>query len=443
MRHDAVTQDKPTQDKPTQDNPVSEANHEAVTDPDGLTRMAEEARVAQRILATSSGAVRVQLLEAIAEVLEADRAKILTANRLDLDGARNLTTAQRDRLTLDESRVGAMVDSVRAISRQRDVVGEVVEGWVLANGLRVRRIRVPLGVVGVIYENRPNVTSDASALALYAGNAILLRGSSQARHSNQAIVAAIRQALAEIGLPVQLVGLAAETSREGAVAFMRLGTAMDVLIPRGGPELIATVRAQATVPTIIDGDGNCHVYVDEGADLAMAVTIIENAKMQRPGVCNAMETLLIHASVAESLLGRLDTALAPVELRGDARTLQACRRAVAATEDDYAREFLDLILAVRVVDSLDEAIDHIRKYSSGHSEAIITSNLAHAQRFEREVDAASVLVNASTRFVDGGQLGMGAEIGISTQKLHARGPMGITQLTTTKIVIEGEGQIRH
>jgi glutamate-5-semialdehyde dehydrogenase len=379
----------------------------------------------------------------MATALENDSAKILLANRRDLDGSSALTVAQRDRLTLDAARLEAMAASIREVGRQRDVVGEVVDGWVLPNGLRVRRVRVPLGVVGVIYENRPNVTSDASALALYSGNAILLRGSSQAFYSNKAIVESLRSAISEVGLPEGLVGLVTETSREGALAFMQLGAAMDVLIPRGGPELIAAVRSHASVPTIIDGDGNCHVYVDASADLRMAVDIIKNAKTQRPGVCNAMETLLIHVDVAEPLLRLLDQELAAVELRGDERTRQLCERALVATEEDYAREFLDLILAVRVVDGLDEAIDHIRRFSSGHSEAIITESFANAQRFEREVDAASVLVNASTRFVDGGQLGMGAEIGISTQKLHARGPMGTEQLTTTKIVIEGEGQVRH
>jgi glutamate-5-semialdehyde dehydrogenase len=409
----------------------------------GLATMAEEARRAQRQLAASSGELRGRLLVAMASALENNSAEILLANRQDLEVSETLTASQRDRLTLDAARVEAMAASVREVANQRDVVGEIVDGWVLPNGLRVRRVRVPLGVVGVIYENRPNVTSDASALALYSGNAILLRGSSQAFNSNRAIVKSLRNAIAEVGMPEGLVGLATETSHEGALAFMKLGGVMDVLIPRGGPDLIATVRSHATVPTIIDGDGNCHIYVDASADLEMAVEIIVNAKVQRPGVCNAMETLLIHADVAEPLLRLLDQALATVELRGDERTRQLCERALVATEDDYAREFLDLILAVRIVDNLDEATDHIRRFSSGHSEAIITESLSHAQRFEREVDAASVLVNASTRFVDGGQLGMGAEIGISTQKLHARGPMGIEQLTTTKIVIEGEGQVRH
>jgi glutamate-5-semialdehyde dehydrogenase len=435
--------ERSTADTPPPGRSPSADTAEPVTYQVGLAAMAEEARVAQRWLAASSGALRGRLLEAMAAALENDSAEILLANRRDLDGSAALTVAQRDRLTLSTARVEAMAASVREVGRQRDVVGEVVDGWVLSNGLRVRRVRVPLGVVGVIYENRPNVTSDASALALYSGNAILLRGSSQAFYSNKAIVESLKSAISEVGLPEGLVGLAAETSREGALAFMQLGPAMDVLIPRGGPELIATVRSQATVPTIIDGDGNCHVYVDASADLEMAVDIIKNAKTQRPGVCNAMETLLIHVDVAESLLRLLDQELAAVELRGDERTTQFCERALVATEEDYAREFLDLILAVRVVDSLDEAIDHIRRFSSGHSEAIITESFANAQCFEREVDAACVLVNASTRFVDGGQLGMGAEIGISTQKLHARGPMGIEQLTTTKIVIEGEGQVRH
>jgi len=410
---------------------------------EALRVLAERARQAQRTLATSTGAMRQRLLEAMADGIEANRDAILAANQQDLTEANALTSAQRDRLTLDESRLGAMAASIRSVANQPDVVGAIVDGWVLDNGLRVRRVRVPLGVVGVIYENRPNVTSDAAALALYAGNAIVLRGSSLAAHSNRAIVDALRGAIGEVGMPQDLVAMVSQTSRESAIAFMQLGSAMDVLIPRGGPELINTVRTYANVPTIIDGDGNCHVYVDESADLAMAVAIIENAKLQRPGVCNAMETLLVHRAVAEALLLRLDVALASVELRGDEQTRALCPRAHVATEDDYAREFLDLILAVRVVDDLDQAIDHIRRFSSGHSEAIITNSFAHAQRFEREVDAASVLVNASTRFVDGGQLGMGAEIGISTQKLHARGPMGAAQLTTTKILIEGEGQTRH
>ena len=443
LKRYARRMERSTVDTPPPGRSPSAGTAEPVPNQVGLETMAKEARAAQRWLAASSGALRGQLLEAMATALENDITEILLANRRDLDGSAALTVAQRDRLTLNAARVEAMAASVREVGRQRDVVGEVVDGWVLPNGLRVRRIRVPLGVVGVIYENRPNVTSDASALALYSGNAILLRGSSQAFYSNRAIVESLRSAISEVGLPEGLVGMATETSREGALAFMQLGAAMDVLIPRGGPELIATVRSQATVPTIIDGDGNCHVYVDASADLGMAVDIIKNAKTQRPGVCNAMETLLIHVDVAEPLLRLLDEELAAVELRGDERTRQICERALEATEEDYAREFLDLILAVRVVDSLNEAIDHIRRFSSGHSEAIITESFANAQCFEREVDAACVLVNASTRFVDGGQLGMGAEIGISTQKLHARGPMGIEQLTTTKIVIEGEGQVRH
>ena len=408
-----------------------------------LHELAQRARSAQRSLATASGAIRAQVLEAMASGIHANCDELLAANELDMERAAELTRAQRDRLRLDAVRVAAMVSSIRDVARQPDVVGQVVDGWVLGNGLRVRRVRVPLGVIGVIYENRPNVTSDATALALYAGNAIMLRGSSLALNSNQAIVAVLKGAIKEVGLEPDLVAMVDDTTREGALAFMQLGSAMDVLIPRGGPELIDAVRQHASVPTIIDGDGNCHVYVDRGANLEMATAIIENAKTQRPGVCNAMETLLVHVDVAGALLDRLDTVLGEVEFRGDETTRALCKRAVSATEDDYAREFLDLILAVKVVGSLDEAIDHIRRYSSGHSEAIITESYANAQRFVHEVDAAAVLVNTSTRFVDGGQLGMGAEIGISTQKLHARGPMGIEQLTTTKIVIEGEGQIRR
>jgi glutamate-5-semialdehyde dehydrogenase len=307
--------------------------------------------------------------------------------------------------------------------------------------LRITQVRVPLGVVAIIYENRPNVTSDAAGLCLKAGNAAFLRGSSGALQSNIAIASILREGFAKAGLPEDALVLVDDVRHEAAVEFMRQRDCIDCLIPRGGPSLIAAVLEHATVPYVIDGDGNCHVYVDAAADLVMAREIVVNAKTQRPSVCNAMETLLVHADVADELLTGLAPALEGVELVGDA----AARAIVPmgeATDEDYATEFLDLKLAVRVVGSLGEAIDHIARFGSGHSEAIVTRDLEASTRFTREVDAAAVLVNASTRFVDGEEFGFGAEIGISTQKLHARGPMGLRQLTTLKFVVEGNGQTR-
>jgi glutamate-5-semialdehyde dehydrogenase len=312
------------------------------------------------------------------------------------------------------------------------------------NGLEIRQVRVPLGVVGIIYENRPNVTSDAAALCLKSGNAAFLRGSSAALISNQAIAAVLREGYEKEGLPADALLLVEDTSRESARAFMRLRGAIDCLIPRGGPSLIQAVLEHATVPYVIDGDGNCHVYVDRAADFEMATAIVVNAKTQRPSVCNAAESLLVHRDVAERFLPMVGPALEGVELRGDeeSRRLLGAARVAAATDDDYGREFLDLIMSIKVVADLDEAIAHIRRFGSGHTEAIITGDLAAAQRFQREVDAAAVVVNASTRFTDGEEFGFGAEIGISTQKLHARGPMGLRELTTTKYLVSGNGQIR-
>jgi glutamate-5-semialdehyde dehydrogenase len=303
-------------------------------------------------------------------------------------------------------------------------------------------VRVPLGVVGIIYENRPNVTSDAAGLCIKSGNCAYLRGSSTAQRTNHAIVALLRRTAGEVGLPESCVALVEDPSHEAAAKFMSLNGYLDCLIPRGGPALIKSMREHATVPTILDGDGNCHLYVCEHADLAMALNLIENGKVQRPGVCNATETLLVHRAVAEDFLAGVDVRLHGVELRGCPRTCAIVDRAIPASNDDYATEFGSLILAVKVVDSLDEAIDHITEYSTGHSEAICTTNVALAEQFVRRVDAAAVLVNASTRFVDGEQLGLGAEIGISTQKLHARGPMGLRELTTAKWIITGQGQVR-
>jgi glutamate-5-semialdehyde dehydrogenase len=414
------------------------------TDP--IVDLGARAKGASRVLATASTEVKDAALLAAADLLLDRHAEILGANADDVAAAEaaGTTATVVDRLRLTEARLQAMADGLRKVAALPDPVGEVADGWTRPNGLRVQRVRVPHGVVAIIYENRPNVTSDAFGLCLKAGNAAFLRGSSAAIRSNMAIAAALREGLAKAGLPEDCLVLVEDTSYEAAVEFMRLRESIDVLIPRGGPSLIRSVLDNATVPYVIDGDGNCHVYVDASADLTAAAAIVENAKMQRPSVCNAAETLLVHRNVAANFLNDLAPRLEGVEIVGDASTQEilGSRVAAVATDDDYATEFLDLKLAVRVVDTLDAAIAHITRYGSGHSEAIVTSDLRAADRFTHEVDAAAVLVNASTRFVDGEELGFGAEIGISTQKLHARGPMGLRELTTLKFVIQGEGQIR-
>jgi glutamate-5-semialdehyde dehydrogenase len=409
-----------------------------------LRALGERARAASRVLASSSAPERDEALLQSADMLRTRVAEVLEANEADLERARNagVASAAIDRLSLSPARVEAMAQGVEAVSRLADPVGEIVDGWVLPNGASVRRVRVPLGVIGIIYENRPNVTSDAAALCIKAGNAAFLRGSSGALESNRVIAAALRDGVSKVGLPADAVILVEDTARETVRDFVRLRGLVDCVIPRGGKGLVETVLENATVPVVLDGDGNCHVYVDAAADLDMAERIVVNAKTQRPSVCNAMETLLVHAAVAGRFLPRIAAALEGVELRGDAATQDLVPSAIAASDDDYATEFLALILAVAVVPSLDAAIDHIAQYGTGHSEAIVTSDLAAARRFVREVDAAAVLVNASTRLVDGGELGFGAEIGISTQKLHARGPMSVHELTCVKFVIEGDGQLR-
>jgi glutamate-5-semialdehyde dehydrogenase len=409
-----------------------------------VSELGRRARGASRLLAISSGAVKDTTLRLAADLLEQHRADILAANQSDIEAAERdgATPTELDRLRLSEARIAAMAESLRQVALLPDPVGEIVEGSVRPNGLRVERVRVPLGVVGIIYENRPNVTSDAAGLCLKAGNATMLRGSSSAVHSNVAIVSCLREAAGKAGLPEDVVVLVEDPRRQAAVEFMRLEGVIDCLIPRGGASLIATIREQATVPCVIDGDGNCHVYVDAAADLDAALSIVTNAKMQRPGVCNAAESLLVHRKVADEFLPRAAGALAGVELVGDDRARALVPGMGVADDEDFATEFLDLKLAVAVVDGLDEAIDHIARYGSGHTEAIVTTDLAAAERFCREVDAGAVVVNASTRFVDGGELGLGAEIGISTQKLHARGPMGVRELTCIKYVVHGDGQVR-
>ncbi|MFZ6003833.1 MAG: glutamate-5-semialdehyde dehydrogenase [Actinomycetota bacterium] len=411
-----------------------------------IADLGARAKAASRVLATAATDVKDAALLAAADLLLDRHAEILSANAEDVAAAHSAGTTATvvDRLRLTDARLQSMAAGLRKVAALADPVGEVADGWTRPNGLRVQRVRVPLGVVAIIYENRPNVTSDAFGLCLKAGNAAFLRGSSAAIRSNIAIAAALREGLSKAGLPEDSLVLVEDTSHEAAVEFMRLRGSIDVLIPRGGPSLIRSILENATVPYVIDGDGNCHIYVDASADLAAAAAIVENAKVQRPSVCNAAETLLVHRNIAANFLNDVAPRLEGVEIVGDQATQEILgdRVAALATDDDYATEFLDLKIAVRVVDTLDAAIAHISRYSTGHSEAIVTSDLRAAERFVQEVDAAAVLVNASTRFVDGEELGFGAEIGISTQKLHARGPMGLRELTTLKFVIHGEGHTR-
>jgi glutamate-5-semialdehyde dehydrogenase len=388
--------------------------------------------------------VRDDALRFAADLIDERTDRILTANAADVTRATELgaEATSLDRLRLDAGRVAAMSVGLRDVAGMADPVGEVVDGWVRPNGLRVERVRIPLGVIGIIYENRPNVTSDAAGLCLKSGNAVLLRGSSSAISSNVVIAGALRDGLAKADLPVDAVGLVEDTSRASAVAFMQLEGLIDCLIPRGGSSLIASIQEHATVPYVVDGIGNCHVYVDAAADLDMAESIVVNAKTQRPGVCNAAESLVVHRAVAREFLPRIVAALEGVVLLGDEATRELLPGIGKATEDDFAAEFLGLTLSIATVDDLDAAIDHITRYGSGHSEAIVTRDIGAAGRFTSEVDAAAVVVNASTRFIDGGELGLGAEIGISTQKLHARGPMGLRELTSIRYVVTGTGQVR-
>ena len=412
--------------------------------PTSLAALGARAKAAARRLALAGTDAKDAALHAGADLLLQQSGDILAANGRDVARAQAAGVASTvvDRLRLDDRRVAAMADGLRQVAGLADPVGEVTAGWVRPNGLRISQVRVPLGVVGVVYENRPNVTSDAAGLCLKSGNAAFLRGSSAAIDSNVAIAAALREGVAKAGLPADALVLVEDTSRESATEFLRLRGFIDCLVPRGGPSLIAAVREHATVPYVIDGDGNCHVYVDAAADLDMALAIVVNAKCQRPSVCNAAESLVVHAAVADEFLPRAAAALEGVELVGDDAARAILPGIAAATEADFATEFLDLKLSVAVVPDLDGAIDHVRRYSSGHTEAIVTGDLAAARRFSQEVDAAAVVVNASTRFTDGEQFGFGAEIGISTQKLHARGPMGLRELTCLKYVVEGDGQVR-
>jgi glutamate-5-semialdehyde dehydrogenase len=412
---------------------------------EGVLGAARRARAASHTLATASRAAKDGALLAMADALLEHRAEVLTANAEDVEAAeqRGTPSALVDRLRLDENRVEGMASGLRDVAGLPDPVGEVLRGSTLANGLELRQVRVPFGVVGIIYEARPNVTADAAGICLKSGNAVLLRGSSSAVRSNEAIVAVLRDAAQAAGLPADSVQLVPGEGHDAAKVLMQARGLVDVLIPRGGAGLIRSVVTESQVPVIETGVGNCHVYVDADADLDTALAIVLNAKTQRPSVCNAAESLLVHADVAAEFLPRVLAALGEsgVTVHGDDR-VAAHPDVVPATDEDFGTEYLSLDLSAAVVDSLDAAIEHIRRYSSGHTEAIVTRSLEASRRFTHEVDAAAVVVNASTRFTDGAEFGFGAEIGISTQKLHARGPMGLPEMTSSKYVVTGNGHTR-
>ena len=407
---------------------------------------ARAARIAAATLAVTTRADKDAALHAMADALVAGTETIVAENAVDIQVARDAGTGEHviDRLRLDADRIAAVADGLRDIAALPDPVGEVVRGSTLPNGLRMQQIRVPMGVIGMIYEGRPNVTADAAAICLKAGSAVLLRGSSSAARSNAAIIEVMRDALAGSGLPADAIQQIPADDRSSATHLMQARGLVDLVIPRGGAGLIQAVVEQSTVPVIETGVGNCHVYVDADADLDMALDIVLNAKTHRTSVCNAAESLLVHRAVADRFLPRVVAALheRDVTIHGDEAFRAIDDGVVTATDDDYAAEYLSLDISARVVDSIDDAITHIRTFSSGHTEAIVTGSLAASTRFTTGVDSAAVMINASTRFTDGGELGFGAEIGISTQKLHARGPMGLTEMTTTTYVVTGDGHTR-
>ena len=409
--------------------------------------LARNARVASRELASASSKQKNDWLRRSAAAIRSQTDELIAENTKDIERAPEygLTTAATDRLRLTPERLADIASALEHIVTLPDPVGEVIDGSLLPSGLRVTRVRSPLGVVFFIYESRPNVTADAAALCVKSGNAVILRGGKEALHSNQALHRLLQGTLEECGLPGHAVQLVETTDRAAVGCFLGLSQWIDVAIPRGGKSLIERVTAEATMPVIKHFDGVCHVYVDKAADLDMAQSIVINGKCQRPGVCNAVESLLVHADVAATFVPQAAAALsaAGVEIRGDERIRELFPTATAATDDDYRTEYLDLILSAKVVINLDAAIAHINEYGSHHTDAIVTGDLAAARRFCTEVDSAAVMVNASTRFNDGGQLGLGAEIGISTDKLHARGPCGLRELTSYKFIVEGDGQIRE
>ncbi|WP_270450383.1 glutamate-5-semialdehyde dehydrogenase [Kocuria marina] len=414
----------------------------------GVGLMADDARVAARTLARAPRAWKDRALNLMADRIKARADTVLEANSRDLERGREsgISTALLDRLKLDRTRITGLADALRELAALPDPVGSVVRGQTLANGLRMRQVRVPMGVVGVIYEARPNVTVDIAGIAVKSGNAVMLRGGSAAFDSNRALVGILRDALADAKLPVDCVQTVDDYGRDGANALMGARGKVDVLIPRGGRGLIQSVVTNATVPVIETGEGNVHVFIDESAPAQMAAKLTVNSKTHRTSTCNSAETLLLHSAAQDTsreVLAALDKA--GVTLHVDDRAtalLPPGSDHLQATDEDWATEYLDMDMAVKVVDSIDEALAHIRTYSTGHTEAIVTNDLANAERFTAEIDAAAVMVNASTRFTDGGQLGLGAEIGISTQKMHARGPMGLEELTTTKWVVQGDGHVR-
>ncbi|OHB30399.1 MAG: glutamate-5-semialdehyde dehydrogenase [Desulfuromonadaceae bacterium GWC2_58_13] len=411
-----------------------------------MLQLAREAKQAGRVMANLSSAVKNDLLLRMATALEQNTPALVEANEHDLAAAREqgMAPAMIDRLVLNEERIKAMADGLREVAALPDPVGEITGMWRRPNGIQVGRMRIPLGVIGIVYESRPNVTADAAGLCLKSGNAVILRGGSEAIHSNSAIGKILKQALAQMNLPAAALQVVATTDRGAILELLKLEDEIDLIIPRGGEGLIRFVSENSRIPVIKHYKGVCHVFVDASADFEMAERICLNSKVQRPGVCNAMETLLVHKDIAETFIPRIVTAMrqAGVEIRGCEITREFAPEVMPATEDDWFAEYLDLILAVRVVDNQKDATDHINRYGSLHTETIVTSDYAHSQRFLREINSSVVMVNASTRFSDGNQLGLGAEIGISTTKLHSFGPMGLEDLTTRKFIVLGDGQIR-
>lgn len=412
-----------------------------------ILTLGENAKRVKKELMCASTSKKNAALIRIAEELKNNTSLIIEKNNIDIENAKKngMSRSMLDRLKLDEKRIEAIANACVNLSKLDDPVGEIVGGGVRPNGMKIEKVRVPMGVIGIIYEARPNVTVDAASLCLKSGNTVILRGGKEAFESNKILMKLMRDAVVKAGFPADIMQLVEDTSRETATEMMKLNGYIDVLIPRGGAGLISSVVKNATVPVIETGTGNCHLFVDESADLQMAVDILNNGKTQRPSVCNALESLLVHEKIAEEFLPLAKTKLdeSSVEFRGCERTRKILGDCVVpATEEDYGTEFLDYIISVKVVASAAEAIDHISKYTTGHSECIVTESLENAEKFQMGIDAAAVYVNCSTRFTDGEEFGLGAEIGISTQKLHARGPMGLRELTTTKYLISGKGQIR-
>ena len=411
-----------------------------------LTQLGINAKKAERVLGVASSEKKNKALSFIADALTENSSYILEENKKDIEAAREkgMSESMIDRLSLSEGRIKAIADAARELVMAEDPVGKVISGTKRPNGLVIEKVSVPLGVIAVIFEARPNVTVDAAALCLKSGNAVILRGGKEAINSNKAFVKIMRKAVSSAGLPEDCIQLVEDTSRDSATALMKMNGYVDVLIPRGGAGLISSCVQNSTVPVIETGTGNCHIYVDKDADTSMAAEIVYNAKTSRPSVCNACESLVIHADAAQKVLPlikeKLDTK--SVVIHGDEKTAELIPGVIPATEEDYGREYLGYEISIKVVADIDEAIEHIMRYSSGHSECIITENYLASRRFTAAIDAAAVYVNASTRFTDGGEFGFGAEIGISTQKLHARGPLGLPELTSQKYIIYGEGQVR-